>query len=103
MRSMTAGGRLFRKYAAVLILLVGGVLLLSSLVNLYFSYRETKAARDEARHVPLLASRRERARHREQGHLLAFEHIRRGRLARAVGIHDREGCIGKLVADFDRH
>jgi len=37
-------GRLFRKYAAVLILLVGGVLVLSSLVNLYLSYRETKAA-----------------------------------------------------------
>ena len=37
-------GRLFRKYAAVLILLVGGVLLLSSLVNLAFSYRETRAA-----------------------------------------------------------
>jgi signal transduction histidine kinase/HAMP domain-containing protein len=41
---MTARGRLFRKYAAVLILLVGGVLLLSSLVNLYFSYQQTKAA-----------------------------------------------------------
>jgi signal transduction histidine kinase len=39
-----ARGRLLRKYAAVLILLVGGVLLLSSLVNLYFSYRQTKAA-----------------------------------------------------------
>jgi signal transduction histidine kinase len=44
MRGATARGRLFRKYAAVLILLVGGVLLLSSAVNLYFSYRETKAA-----------------------------------------------------------
>jgi two-component system NtrC family sensor kinase len=44
MRSVTPRGRLFRKYAAVLILLVGGVLLLSSLVNLYFSYRQTKAA-----------------------------------------------------------
>ncbi len=44
MRSMTARGRLFRKYAAVLILLVGGVLLLSSVVNLFFSYRETRAA-----------------------------------------------------------
>ncbi len=37
-------GRLVRKYAAVLILLVGGVLLLSSLVNLAVSYRETRAA-----------------------------------------------------------
>jgi signal transduction histidine kinase/HAMP domain-containing protein len=44
MSSMTRRGRLFRKYAAVLILLVGGVLLLSSLGNLYFSYHETKAA-----------------------------------------------------------
>jgi signal transduction histidine kinase len=44
MRRMTVGSRLFRKYAAVLILLVGGVLLLSSLVNLYFSYQETRTA-----------------------------------------------------------
>jgi len=44
MRSLAARGRLFRKYVAVLILLVGGMLLLSSVVNLYFSYRETKAA-----------------------------------------------------------
>jgi signal transduction histidine kinase len=44
MRRATPRGRLFRKYAAVLILLVGGVLLLSSLINLYFSYQETKAA-----------------------------------------------------------
>jgi len=43
-RNVAPRGRLFRKYAAVLILLVGGVLLLSSAVNLYFSYRETKAA-----------------------------------------------------------
>ena len=35
-------GRLFHKYAAILILLVGGVLLLSSLVNLYVSFQETK-------------------------------------------------------------
>jgi signal transduction histidine kinase/HAMP domain-containing protein len=44
MRATTARGRLFRKYVAVLILLVGGMLLLSSVVNLYFSYRQTKAA-----------------------------------------------------------
>ena len=42
--SLTGRGRLFRKYVTVLILLVGGMLLLSSVVNLYFSYRETKAA-----------------------------------------------------------
>src|SRR5262245_27484617 len=41
---MTLRGRLFHKYAAVLILLVGGVLFASSVVNLYFSYQETKAA-----------------------------------------------------------
>jgi signal transduction histidine kinase/CheY-like chemotaxis protein len=35
-------GRLFRKYVIVLLLLVGGVLLVSSAVDLYFSYQETK-------------------------------------------------------------
>jgi signal transduction histidine kinase len=44
MKGLTARGSLFRKYAAVLILLVGGVLLLDSLINLYFSYQETKKA-----------------------------------------------------------
>jgi signal transduction histidine kinase len=43
MKSLTVRGRLYRKYAAILILLVGGVLLLSSLANLYVSFRETKA------------------------------------------------------------
>jgi len=37
-------GRLFRKYVVVFLLLVGGVLLASSAVDLYFSYQETKAA-----------------------------------------------------------
>ena len=37
-------GRLFRKYVLVLLVLVGGVLLVSSLVEIYFSYQETKAA-----------------------------------------------------------
>ncbi|MGH7310710.1 MAG: cache domain-containing protein, partial [Candidatus Rokuibacteriota bacterium] len=44
---MSAGGprgRLFRKYIGVLVLLVGGVLLVSSAVELYFSYQETKAS-----------------------------------------------------------
>ena len=44
MTGPTPRGRLFRKYVVVLLLLVGGVLLLSSAVELYFSYRETKAA-----------------------------------------------------------
>jgi hypothetical protein len=43
MKSTVTGGGLFRKYAAVLILLVGGMLLLSSLVGIYFAYQETKA------------------------------------------------------------
>ena len=43
MRSPTPG-RLFRKYVVVLVVLVGGVLVASSLVDLYFSYRETQRA-----------------------------------------------------------
>ena len=39
-----AGGRLFRKYVVVLLVLVGGVLMVSSLVELYFVYRETQRA-----------------------------------------------------------
>jgi signal transduction histidine kinase len=39
-----SGGRLFRKYVVVLLVLVGGVLMASSLVELYFSYRETQLA-----------------------------------------------------------
>jgi signal transduction histidine kinase/putative methionine-R-sulfoxide reductase with GAF domain len=37
-------GRLFRKYVVVLLVLMGGVLMASSLVELYFSYRETQRA-----------------------------------------------------------
>jgi GAF domain-containing protein/DNA-binding response OmpR family regulator len=40
----SARGRLFRKYVVVLLVLVGGVLVASSLVDLYFSYRETQRA-----------------------------------------------------------
>src|SRR4030095_4391451 len=36
--------RLFRKYVVVLLVLMGGVLLASSLVELYFAYRETQRA-----------------------------------------------------------
>ncbi|HTI54404.1 MAG TPA: GAF domain-containing protein [Verrucomicrobiae bacterium] len=42
MKMPGAGGRLFRKYVVVLLVLVGGVLMASSLVELYFSYRETQ-------------------------------------------------------------
>ena len=44
MSARPARGRLFRKYVVVLLLLVGGVLLVSSAVDLYFSYQETKQA-----------------------------------------------------------
>lgn len=37
-------GRLFRKYVVVLLSVVGGVIVISSLVEVYFSYQETKAA-----------------------------------------------------------
>jgi signal transduction histidine kinase/DNA-binding response OmpR family regulator/HAMP domain-containing protein len=37
-----ARGRLFRKYVVVLLVLVGGVLMASSLLELYFAYRETQ-------------------------------------------------------------
>jgi len=44
MRIPGSGGRLLRKYVVVLLVLVGGVLMASSLVELYFSYRETQLA-----------------------------------------------------------
>jgi len=44
MKDPTSRGRLFRKYVVVLLVLVGGVLMASSLVELYFSYRETQRA-----------------------------------------------------------
>ena len=52
-------GRLFRKYVVVLLLLVGGVLMASSLVELYFSYRETQRAivRVEQAHAAAAAAR----------------------------------------------
>ena len=44
MNEPSARGRLFRKYVVVFLLLVGGVLLASSAIDLYFSYQETKDA-----------------------------------------------------------
>ena len=44
MKNSMLRGRLFRKYIVVLLVLVGGVLMASSLVELYFSYRETQRA-----------------------------------------------------------
>ena len=37
-------GRLFRKYVGVFVLLVGGALLASGLIELYFSYQEQRNA-----------------------------------------------------------
>jgi signal transduction histidine kinase len=42
MKTVRPRGRLFRKYVVVLLVLMGGVLMASSLVELYFSYRETQ-------------------------------------------------------------
>jgi signal transduction histidine kinase len=58
-------GRLFRKYVIVLLVLVGGVLMASSLVELYFSYRETQRAilRVERANAVSAASRIERFLH----------------------------------------
>ncbi|HXU87812.1 MAG TPA: response regulator [Methylomirabilota bacterium] len=44
MKTDAPHGRLVRKYVVVLLLLVGGVLMVSSLVELYFVYRETQLA-----------------------------------------------------------
>jgi signal transduction histidine kinase/DNA-binding response OmpR family regulator len=44
MTGQSPRGRLFGKYVVVILFLVGGVLLVSSGVDLYFSYQETKAA-----------------------------------------------------------
>ena len=44
MSAVKSRGRLFRKYVVVLLVLVGGVLMASGVVNLYFSYRETQRA-----------------------------------------------------------
>jgi hypothetical protein len=58
-------GRLFRKYVVVLFVLVGGVLMAASLVELYFSYRETQRA----------IVREERAKDQDAGlDLAALEH-----------------------------
>ena len=52
MKAGRLGGRLFRKYVVVFLVLVGGVLLLSSVVELYFSYRETRNALARLERVP---------------------------------------------------
>src|SRR4030095_11150541 len=73
MRILAARGRLFRKYVAVLILLVGGMLLLSSVVNLYFFYRETKAALIRLQRQQALISRGQPHRAVREGHREAGE------------------------------
>ena len=49
-------GRLFAKYVAVVLTLVGGVLILSSLTNLYFSYQEAKRALVRVEHEKAAAA-----------------------------------------------
>jgi signal transduction histidine kinase len=44
MKNQSSRGQLARKYVVVLLILVGGVLMASSLVELYFAYRETQRA-----------------------------------------------------------
>jgi two-component system NtrC family sensor kinase len=56
MSRQSARGRLFRKYVVVFLLLVGGVLLVSSAVDLYFSYQETKAALVRIEHEQAVAA-----------------------------------------------
>ena len=56
MSNRPARGRLFRKYVVVFLLLVGGVLLVSSAVDLYFSYQETKEALVRIEHEQALAA-----------------------------------------------
>jgi len=59
MSALRPRGRLFRKYVVVLLVLVGGVLVASSLVELYFSYQETQRALVEvAREKALGAAQR---------------------------------------------
>jgi signal transduction histidine kinase/CheY-like chemotaxis protein len=55
-------GRLVRKYVVVLLVLVGGVLMASSLVELYFAYQETKRAivREERARAAAAAAQIER-------------------------------------------
>ena len=59
---MSAGSpqrRLFRKYVGVVLTLVGGVLIASSLVDLYFSYQETKRALVQIEHEKAAAAAHE--------------------------------------------
>jgi len=60
-------------------------------------------ARNEPRHMLLLAGRREGARDREQRNLLAGEDLARRTLCGALGRHYHEARIGKPVSDLDRH
>ena len=68
-------GRLFWKYLAVFLFLVGGVLVASSLVELYFSYDETKRAI-----VGLEREKAEAAANRIEQYVLSVERDVRGTL-----------------------
>src|SRR5262249_14444356 len=54
--SATGRDRMFRKYVVVFLLLVGGVLLASGAIDLYFSYQETKAALVRTEHEQAVAA-----------------------------------------------
>jgi signal transduction histidine kinase len=56
MRRESTRGRLFRKYVVVFFLLVGGVLLVSSAIDLYFSYQETKQTLARIEHEQAVAA-----------------------------------------------
>jgi signal transduction histidine kinase/CheY-like chemotaxis protein len=49
-------GRLFRKYAVALVILVAGALLLSGLTEMYFSYQEVQAAQVHLQHEQAVAA-----------------------------------------------
>ena len=56
MSARSSQGRLFRKYVGVVLTLVVGVLVLSSLVDLHFSYQETKRALVRIEHEKAVAA-----------------------------------------------
>src|SRR6185503_6979018 len=58
---------------------------------------------DEARKMFGVASRRERAGHREQHHLLALEQLIGGQILRPVLGHRLERARGHLVTSLDSH
>ena len=56
---------------------------------------------DEARQVVAVAAGGERARHADQDHAPALEHVVGGARDRALGADHPEGGLGQVVADLD--